>query len=55
VVVGDLDQPDMMAVGEHLAASIPGARLAVMHGVAHLPPMEAPDAFVDLVTGFLEA
>ena len=54
VLVGDLDQPDMMAIGEHLAASIPGARLAVMHGVAHLPPMEAPDAFVDLVTGFLE-
>jgi pimeloyl-ACP methyl ester carboxylesterase len=55
VIVGDLDQPDMMDVGEHLAATIPGARLAVMHGVAHLPPMEAPDAFVDLVTGFLEA
>lgn len=55
VVVGDLDQPDMMAVGEHLAASIPGARLAVMHGVAHLPPMEAPEAFLDLVTGFLES
>jgi pimeloyl-ACP methyl ester carboxylesterase len=54
VMVGDLDQPDMMDVGEHLAATIPGARLAVMHGVAHLPPMEAPDAFVDLVTGFLE-
>ena len=54
VVVGDLDQPDMMDVGEHLAASIPGARLTVMHGVSHLPPMEAPEAFVDLVTGFLE-
>jgi 3-oxoadipate enol-lactonase len=54
IVVGDLDQPDMMAVGEHLAASIPGARLAAMQGVAHLPPMEAPLAFVDLVTGFLE-
>jgi pimeloyl-ACP methyl ester carboxylesterase len=54
VVVGDLDQPDMMAVGEHLAASISGARVAVMHGVAHVPPMEAPDAFVDLVGAFLE-
>ncbi len=53
VVVGELDQPDMMAIGEHLAASVAGARLAVMHGVAHLPPMEAPDVFVDLVTGFL--
>ena len=54
IVVGDLDQPDMMAVGQHMAVAMPRARLAVMRGVAHLPPMEAPDAFVDLVTGFLE-
>jgi 3-oxoadipate enol-lactonase len=53
VVVGDLDQPDMMAIGEHIAASIPGARLTVMLGVAHLPPMEAPEAFVALVEEFL--
>ena len=54
IVVGDLDQPDMMAVGEHVTATISGAQLGTMHGVAHLPPMEAPAAFVDLVTGFLD-
>ena len=53
VVVGELDQPDMMAIGEHMAASIPDARLTVMLGVAHLPPMEAPDEFVTVVEEFL--
>jgi pimeloyl-ACP methyl ester carboxylesterase len=53
IIVGALDQPDMLAIGEHLARSIPGARLVVMPGVAHLPPMEAPQSFVPLVAGFL--
>lgn len=55
IIVGALDQPDMLAIGELLAQSIPDARLEVMPGVAHLPPMEAPEAFVTLVTGFLAA
>ena len=55
VVVGDLDQPDMMKVGEHLAREIHHARLVRMPGVAHLPPMEAPDEFVRIVTEFLES
>jgi pimeloyl-ACP methyl ester carboxylesterase len=53
VVVGELDQPDMMAIGAHLAREIPAARLAVMEGVSHLPPMEAPEAFLALVMEFL--
>lgn len=52
VVVGELDQPDMMSVGEHLAREIAGARLARMMGVAHLPPMEAPEEFVRMVQEF---
>jgi 3-oxoadipate enol-lactonase len=55
VVVGELDQPDMMDIGEHLEREIPGARLARMPGVSHLPPMERPDAFAALVIEFLEA
>jgi 3-oxoadipate enol-lactonase len=55
VVVGDLDQPDMMDIGEHLAREIKGAVLARMPGVSHLPPMEDPRAFTALVTEFLEA
>ena len=53
VVVGELDQPDMMAIGVHLAASMPHARLVRMPGVAHLPPMEAPEEFIRIVTEFL--
>ena len=55
VVVGELDQPDMMKIGEHLAESINGARLVRIPGVSHLPPMEAPDEFVRIVTEFLGA
>ena len=55
MVVGNLDQPDMVDIARHMADHIPGARLEVMEGVAHLPPMEAPDAFAGLVLAFLEA
>ena len=55
VVVGELDQPDMMESGEHLTASMPHARMVRMPGVAHLPPMEAPEEFVRIVTEFLES
>jgi pimeloyl-ACP methyl ester carboxylesterase len=55
IIVGALDQPDMLAIGDHLAQEIPDARLTVMSGVAHLPPMEAPESFAKLVTDFLEA
>jgi 3-oxoadipate enol-lactonase len=53
IVVGEFDQPDMVTIGAHLAKEISGARLAVMEGVAHLPPMEAPEAFLALVSEFL--
>ena len=54
VVVGELDQPEMMDIGRHLAAEIPDARLVAMAGVAHLPPMEAPEEFLAVVDPFLE-
>jgi pimeloyl-ACP methyl ester carboxylesterase len=54
VVVGNLDQPDMVRIARHLAVSLPDARLEVLPGVAHLPPMEAPSAFLDAVLPFLE-
>jgi 3-oxoadipate enol-lactonase len=54
VMVGELDQPDMLAVSEEVAAAVPNARFLSMPGVAHLPPLEAPEAFVELVRPFLE-
>jgi pimeloyl-ACP methyl ester carboxylesterase len=53
LVVGELDQPDFAAIGRRMAEEIPGARLEMMPGVAHLPPMEAPEAFSRLVLDFL--
>jgi 3-oxoadipate enol-lactonase len=53
VLVGELDQPEMLAMGQHLASAIPNARFETMPRVAHLPPMEAPEEFVRVVTAFL--
>lgn len=53
VVVGQLDQPDFPAIARHLAERIPHARVEVMPRVAHLPPLEAPEAFGRLVLDFL--
>ena len=55
VMVGELDQPDMVAIADKLAAEIPGALHQVLPGVAHLPPMERPDAFARLIRDFLAA
>jgi 3-oxoadipate enol-lactonase len=53
VAVGELDQPDMIAIAERLVAGIPGARHVLLPGVAHLPPMEQPTRFAVLVREFL--
>jgi 3-oxoadipate enol-lactonase len=53
VIVGEADQPDIHAIGERLAAGIPGARAATIPDAAHLPSMERPELFDRLVTGFL--
>lgn len=53
VVVGDADLPGVIVDCNILASEIPGARKAVMHGVAHVPNMERPDAFNRIVLDFL--
>jgi 3-oxoadipate enol-lactonase len=55
IVVGDLDQPDILRVADQLAGGIPGARKAVIPGTAHVPSMEKPDEFNRLVLEFLQA
>jgi pimeloyl-ACP methyl ester carboxylesterase len=54
VLAGELDQPDFVTIGRHMAERIPGARYEVIPGVAHLPPMEAPEGFSRLVLDFLD-
>ena len=51
--VPDLDLPETVATCRHIAVTIPGARLVVLSGVAHLPPMERPGEFAALVREFL--
>ena len=53
VLVGDQDVPDIHAIAERLAREIGGARQAVIDGAAHLPSLERPAEFDDLVLGFL--
>jgi len=54
VLVGALDQRDFRRIARFLAAEIPGARFEELPGVAHLPPLERPEAFARTVLGFLD-
>lgn len=53
VVVGDLDTPQTLEAAGALASGIPGARLEVVRGAAHLPSMERPEEFNRLALDFL--
>ena len=53
VLVGGLDVDDIHAIAARLKAEIPGARYAVIPGTAHVPNMERPREFNELVLGFL--
>jgi pimeloyl-ACP methyl ester carboxylesterase len=55
VAVGEHDKPDFHAIAERLAREIPGARLEVIPGAGHLPPLERPDETAALVRSFLSA
>lgn len=53
VVYGDRDIADVRQAGPHLAAAIPGATLSVIPDAAHLPQMERPEIFNQIVLDFL--
>ncbi len=53
LVVGDLDEPNILAAVDQLASTIPGASRAVIPGTAHFPNMERPDEFNQVVSDFL--
>lgn len=54
VIVGANDLPDFLGIADAIATDAPEARKAVMAGVGHLPPMEAPEAFTRVVDEFLD-
>ena len=54
VLVGEEDVPDIHAIADRLAREIPGARRETIADAAHVPSMERPREFEELVLGFLE-
>ncbi len=52
VIVGERDRP-FLAGSEYMAAKIPGARLAVIAGAGHAPPVTHPAAFLAELREFL--
>jgi len=55
VLVGALDQRGFRQIARLLAEEIPGAELIELPAVAHLPPLEHPEAFARTLLQFLPA
>lgn len=53
VLVGEEDVEDMHTLAERFATEIPRARLATILGAAHVPNLEQPAVFDELVLEFL--
>lgn len=53
VAWGDLDIPAIVKTCAGIAARMPGAETHVFEGTAHLPYMERPREFAEVVTGLL--
>jgi pimeloyl-ACP methyl ester carboxylesterase len=53
VIVGELDDASIKAIGELLTTQIAGAQKAIVPGAAHLPNMERPEEFNREVLAFL--
>jgi 3-oxoadipate enol-lactonase len=54
VVVGERDKDDFRRIAEHLAATIPDARLEVVEDAGHVVGVDRPDALNRLLLEFLE-
>jgi 3-oxoadipate enol-lactonase len=54
LIIGDGDVREMVSIVDMLETNIAGARKAVMRGVAHVPNMERPAEFNQLVLDFLK-
>lgn len=52
IIVGELDQATPPSDAKLMAEQIPGARLAIIHGAAHLSNLEQPDTFNQIVAAF---
>ena len=55
VIAGDLDDASVKTISDLLATRIAAARKVTISGAAHLPNMEKPEEFNQMVLGFLKA
>jgi pimeloyl-ACP methyl ester carboxylesterase len=55
VVIGEKDVDDIHELAQRQEAEIPSVTKAVIRGAAHVPNMEKPREFNELVLGFLHA
>jgi 3-oxoadipate enol-lactonase len=53
VLAGTEDVPDILVIARRLAEEIPNAELRLIDDAAHLPNMERPEEFDEIVLGFL--
>jgi 3-oxoadipate enol-lactonase len=53
IAVGERDKPDFIAAASSLAQKLPRARHEVIAGAGHLAPLEAQEAFRELLLRFL--
>jgi 3-oxoadipate enol-lactonase len=55
VVVGEYDVPAVAQIADEIVAGVDGSRLVPFAGAAHLPSMEQPGVFNDLLLRFVES
>lgn len=54
IIVGEWDQVTPLSDAKLMADRIPGARLSLIPGAAHLANLEQPDQFLEIVRSFAE-
>jgi 3-oxoadipate enol-lactonase len=53
VLVGEHDEATPPPMSHELAAGLPNARLEIIRGCAHVPMLQAPEIFLQVIGGFL--
>jgi 3-oxoadipate enol-lactonase len=53
VLVGEHDEATPPSMSHELAAGLPDARLMVLPGCAHVPPLQSPELFLNSIEEFL--
>jgi 3-oxoadipate enol-lactonase len=55
VLVGEHDEATPPPMSHELAAALPNARLEIIRGCAHVPQLQSPEIFLQVIGGFLPA